>query len=76
MSQLQFAVLGTHTMISAAKSAIQRYMPTLIGVVGMDTALLAEEKLRKRAESESESPSGPSTTTDSTGPSSSTSAER
>ncbi|KAL7869789.1 hypothetical protein AOLI_G00137770 [Acnodon oligacanthus] len=72
----QCSLQRTHTMISAAKSALQRCMPTLIGEAGMETVLLAEEKLRKRANSESVSPSVRSTTTDSTGLSSSTSAER
>ncbi|KAL6464117.1 hypothetical protein MHYP_G00285080 [Metynnis hypsauchen] len=67
VSQLQFAALGTHTVISAAKSVLQRCVPTLIGPAGMETALLEEENLRKRTEPES---------ADSTGPSSSTSAER
>ncbi|KAL7835217.1 hypothetical protein SRHO_G00294640 [Serrasalmus rhombeus] len=69
VSQLQFVVLSTNTVVSAARSVLQRYTPTLIGAAGAETA-------PKRAESESVGTSGPSTTTDSTGPSSSTSAER
>ncbi|KAL6479615.1 hypothetical protein MHYP_G00106480, partial [Metynnis hypsauchen] len=76
VSQLQFAALSTHTIISAAKSVLQRCVPSLIGPAGMDIVLMEEGLLRKRVESVSVSPAGPSTSADSTGPSSSTSAER
>ncbi|KAL6464119.1 hypothetical protein MHYP_G00285100 [Metynnis hypsauchen] len=76
VSQLQFAALSTRTIISAAKSVLQRCVPSLIGPAGMDIVLMEEGLLRKRVESESVSPAGPSTSADSTGPSSSTSAER
>ncbi|KAL7829959.1 hypothetical protein SRHO_G00310860 [Serrasalmus rhombeus] len=76
VSPLQFVALSTNTVVSAARSVLQRCMLTLIGAAGTETALLDEEKLIERADSESVSLSGPSTTTDSTGPSSSTSAER
>ncbi|KAL6464120.1 hypothetical protein MHYP_G00285110 [Metynnis hypsauchen] len=76
VSQLQFAALSTHTIISAAKSVLQRCVPSLIGPAGMDIVLMEEGLLWKRVESESVSPAGPSTSADSTGPSSSTSAER
>ncbi|KAL7826075.1 hypothetical protein SRHO_G00338130 [Serrasalmus rhombeus] len=76
VSPLQFVALSTNAVVSAARSVLQRCMPTLIGAAGTETALLDEEKLIERAESESVSLSGLSTTTDSTGPSSSTSAER
>ena len=76
VSELQFASLCTHLVISVAKSAMQRYMPTLIRAVGMETALMAEEKLKEKAEPESMSLSGKSTTTNCTASSSRTSAER
>ncbi|KAL6464129.1 hypothetical protein MHYP_G00285200 [Metynnis hypsauchen] len=76
VSQLQFAALSTRTIISAAKSVLQRCVPSLIGPAGMDIVLMEEGLLWKRVESESVSPAGPSTSADSTGPSSSTSAER
>ncbi|KAL6486777.1 hypothetical protein MHYP_G00034040 [Metynnis hypsauchen] len=76
VSQLQFAALSTHTIISAAKSVLQRCVPSLIGPAGMDIVLMEEGLLRKRVESVSVSPAGLSTSADSIGPSSSTSAER
>ncbi|KAL6481345.1 hypothetical protein MHYP_G00094270 [Metynnis hypsauchen] len=58
VSTLQFAMLCTHIVVSAAKSVIQSYRPALTG------------------ESESTSLSGKSSNTDSTTPSSRSSAER
>ena len=75
-AELESEGIRTHTVSGAGRYASQEYMPSRIGGTGSARELLAEEKLRKRAESESVSPSGPSTTTDPTGPSSSTSAER
>ncbi|XP_037402651.1 uncharacterized protein LOC108411156 [Pygocentrus nattereri] len=76
VSPLQLVALSTNAVVSAARSVLQRCMQTLIGAAGAETALLDKEKLIERAESESVSLSGLSTSTDSTGPSSSTSAER
>ena len=60
-TKLQFASLCTKIIISASKSAVQSYLPSLLRVVGMEAVLMAEEKLRKKAESASINPSGSNT---------------
>ncbi|KAL7852463.1 hypothetical protein SRHO_G00182480 [Serrasalmus rhombeus] len=57
VTKLQFASLCTKIVTSVCKSAIQSYLPPLIGVVGMEAVLKAEEKLEKKAESASMSSS-------------------
>ncbi|KAI4884307.1 hypothetical protein NFI96_007763, partial [Prochilodus magdalenae] len=58
VTKVQFASLCSNIATSVCKSAIQSYLSTLIPVVGMDAVFLAEEKLKKKAASQSVSSSG------------------
>ncbi|KAL6473646.1 hypothetical protein MHYP_G00172070 [Metynnis hypsauchen] len=60
-TKLQFASLCTKIILSVSRSAVQSYLPTLLHVVGMEAVLMAEEKLRKKAERASIKPSGSNT---------------
>ncbi|KAI4897384.1 hypothetical protein NFI96_021517 [Prochilodus magdalenae] len=58
VTKVQFSSLCSNIVTSVCKSAIQSYLSTLIPVVGMDAVFLAEEKLKKKAASQSVSSSG------------------
>ncbi|KAL6477101.1 hypothetical protein MHYP_G00156000 [Metynnis hypsauchen] len=60
-TKVQFASLCTKIILSVSKSAVQSYLPSLLHVVGMEAVLMAEEKLRKKAECASINPSGSNT---------------
>ena len=60
-SKVEFASLCTNIVVSVGKSAVKSFLPTLIHTLGMEAVLTAEEQLKKKAQSESRSPSDQST---------------